>query len=453
MTPSEIRRALEELGRQPSKSLGQNFLHDRNLALALVRQITPRAGECVVEIGPGLGALTEHLLAEGAQVLAIEKDGLLAARLRERFAGAALEVVHADALDFDLRTLWPRQPVKIIGNLPYYVSSQLIFHFTSALCPAERALFLVQKEMADRLCASAGAPEYGLPSVLLGRRWVMRMGRRLPASVFYPEPKVESALVDFTLRGSARSHPETLAPCDPGVYERAARAGFGQRRKQLRKLLAAEFPGLEWPAAVSRLGVSETVRAEELDLAQWVALANVLQPFGQAQNAGERFDVVDDGDLVIGQAARAEVHARAWKHRAVYLLLRNAHGEVFLQRRSPWKDQAAGRWGSSAAGHVDAGEDYDEAVRREIGEELGVEAKDCRLEIVANLPPSAETGWEFVRLYRGRHDGPFRWPAAEVSTGAFFPEADISRWVGRRPHDFSPGFLQCWEASGGACGL
>ena len=446
MKLSDIRVALDSLGREPSRSLGQNFLHDQNVARAIVAEIDPQPGEHVVEIGPGLGALTEFVLEAGASVTAIEKDGVLAEFLRDRFRGRNLEVIHADALDFDLRTLWPRQPVKILGNLPYYVSSQLIFRFTSTLSPAQRCLFLVQREMADRLRAPAGSAECGLPTVLLGRRWQMTGGRRLKPTVFLPEPKVESALVAFE-----RRTPDELPLCDPTVFERLARTGFSQRRKQLRKLLEAELDGVSWSELASAIEISATARAEELSLGQWIALTNILSPPGAAQD-GEReiFDVVDDGDVVIGSAPRAEVHAKNLRHRAVHIFIFNFRGEIFLQRRSAWKDQAPGCWGSSAAGHVDCGEDYGASAIRELGEELdlhGVSAGE--LEPVTVLPPTAGNGWEFVRLYRLKRDGPFRWPAAEVETGAFFPLDLVGNWIERRPHDFSPGFQECWAAGRG----
>lgn len=443
MKLSDIRAALAALGREPSRSLGQNFLHDQNVARAIVAEIDPRPGEHLVEIGPGLGALTEFALETGASVTAIEKDGAMAEFLRDHFRGRDLEVIHADALEFDLRTLWSRQPVKILGNLPYYVSSQLIFHFTEALSPAQHCLFLVQREMADRLRAPAGSAECGLPTVLLGRRWRMTGGRRLKPSVFLPEPKVDSALVSF-----ARRAPGELPPCDPTVFERLARTGFSQRRKQLRKLLESELDGVNWPELAAAIGISATARAEELSLAQWIALTSVLSPLGSAQNGeGEVFDVVDEHDLVIGSASRDEVHAKSLRHRAVHIFIFNGHGEIFLQRRSAWKDQAPGCWGSSAAGHVDRGEDYPVTARRELGEELdlrGVAAGD--LAWVATLPPTADNGWEFVQLYRLQRDGPFRWPAAEVETGAFFPVGLVADWLRRRPGDFSPGFRECWQA-------
>lgn len=441
MTQSEIRSALAELGREPSRSLGQNFLHDQNLCRAIVRQIDPAPGETVVEIGPGLGALTEPLVETDAEVLALEKDQILAARLQRVFAGR-LDVVAGDALDFDLRPLWPRQPVKILGNLPYYVSSQLIFHFCSELSPARRALFLVQREMAERLCAAPGSAEYGLPTVLLGRRWRMTRGRLLPAGVFHPAPKVESALIDFAPRG-----PGELPVCDATVFERAARAGFSQRRKQLRKLLTAEFPELDWASVRAAAGATDTVRAEELALEQWIALTNALAPVGAAQDVhGEMFDVVDAEDRVIDRRSRGEVHARNLWHRAIHLLLTNRKGEVFLQKRSLAKDQNPGAWGSSAAGHVDAGEDYAAAARREIREELGLEADAVALREAARLPPTEGNGWEFVRVFRAEAEGPFRYPASEVETGAFFPPEVVGEWLRRRPQDFTPAFQECWAA-------
>ena len=446
MKLSDIRSALDSLGREPSKSLGQNFLHDRNIAKAIVAAIEPGPGDHLVEIGPGLGALTEFALDSGATVTAIEKDGVLAEFLRNRFAGRGLDVVHADALDFDLRTLWPRQPVKILGNLPYYVSSQLIFHFTSALSPATRCLFLVQREMADRLRAPAGTGEYGLPTVLLGRRWVMKELRRLRPSVFLPEPNVDSVLLEFS-----RRPPHDLPDCYPEVFERAARAGFSQRRKQLRKLLEGEFGALDWPRLAKAIGADEAVRAEALSLEQWIALANFLAPLPAAQDPdAEIFDVVDEEDRVIDRASRGEVHARGLPHRATHIFVLNARGEIFLQCRSLGKDQAPGCWGSSAAGHLDSGEDYRSAALRELREELGLtDVTDNDLEPVAVLPPSKENGWEFVQFFRMRRDGPFHWPASEIETGTFFPSDLIGTWLDRRPMDFSPGFRECWSAAHG----
>lgn len=441
MKLSTIRSTLAELELSPSKSLGQNFLHDQNLARWIVAQLDAQPGDEMIEIGPGLGALTAFALESGANLTALEKDGRLAGFLRARFAGELrARVIHGDALEFDVRTLWPRQPVKVFGNLPYYVSTPLLFHFTSPASPAVLAVFLLQRELAQRIAAAApGGKDYGILSLVIGRRWRVQLLRTLPASVFLPEPKVESALIRLTPRA-----PGELPDCDGPTFERLVRAGFSQRRKQLRKLLP---PELSWPAAAEQLRVAETARGEELTLLQWIALANLLNPVLEtnAQNLdAERFDVVDAADRAVGIDTRGHVHARGLRHRAVHVFVFNGAGEMFLQKRSRWKDKQPGKWDSSAAGHVDSGEDYAAAARRELAEELGLD-RPAPPAAVGSIPATAETGWEFVTLFSAQAEGPFTWPAAEIEWGGFFPVGVIQEWVERRPGDFAPGFIRCWD--------
>ncbi|MBV9656867.1 MAG: ribosomal RNA small subunit methyltransferase A [Verrucomicrobia bacterium] len=452
MNLSAIRAQLAQLAVTPAKTLGQNFLHDGNLARWLVAQVEPQPGERLVEIGPGLGALTEHTLARGAQLTAIEKDGRLAAHLRERFqketATGQLAVVHGDATLFDVRALWPDGPVTVLGNLPYYVTTPLLFHFCGPAAPTERALLVMQRELAARLAATpAQAGDYGILSLVIQRRWRVQFLRTLPASVFTPTPKVASGAVWLTPRA-----PGELPPCDGETFEQLVRRGFSQRRKQVGKLLAVLLPDGDWPAAATRLGVSEKARAEELDLARWIALANLVRPVEPAaaqDGAREIFDVVDAANAVVGQASRAEVHARGLRHRALHIFVFNAAGELFLQRRSPWKDTHPDKWDSSAAGHLDAGESYAAAARRELREELGLDAARAaatELREVAELGPARpETGWEFIRLFVAQCDGPFRPPPEEIAWGGFFPLAIVERWIRQRPGDFAPGFLECWK--------
>ncbi len=450
MKLSDIRAALSELAVTPSKTLGQNFLHDQNLARWIVGQLGASAGDELLEIGPGLGALTGAALATGARVTALEKDGRLAGHLRARFADETrLRVEHMDALDFDVRTLWPKRPVKVFGNLPYYISTPLLFHFTSPDAPVTRAIFLLQRELAERIAAAGpGTKDYGILSVIVGRRWRVELLRTMPASVFLPEPKVESALISLTPRG-----PGELPACDVPMFDQLVRAGFSQRRKQLGNLLRPFLTGengLSWPQLAGVIGVKKTVRGEELSLHQWIALSNVVRPVepAAAQDAqGETFDVVDAEDRVVGTASRGRVHAEDLRHRAIHMLVFNAAGELFLQKRSPWKDKHPRKWDSSAAGHLDSGETYDAAARRELSEELGLPAAiadELPLEELGRLPASVETGWEFIRLYGVRHDGPFRWPAAEIEWGGFFPRAVVTGWIAAHPDDFAPGFIRCW---------
>jgi 16S rRNA (adenine1518-N6/adenine1519-N6)-dimethyltransferase len=440
MKLSTITASLAQLGMQPTRSLGQNFLHDQNLADWIVAQLALQPGDAWLELGPGLGALTEFALARSTNGLLIEKDGRMVGFLQERFPG--VEIVHGDATEFDVRELFARGPVKVLGNLPYYVSSQILFQFTDEPSPVSMLIFTLQKELAERLSAAPRTKAYGALTLLIGRRWRVKYLRTLPGSVFHPAPNVESAVVAITPRPVGE-----LPDCDGAHFRKLVKQGFSQRRKQLRKNLADQQ--IDWPALCAHLGVEETTRAEELSLPQWIALTNFAssstpdQAGSGAQDVhGEIFDVVDENDRVTHQTSRFNVHAHKLRHRAVHVFVFNARGDLFLQKRSRWKDKCPSVWDSSAAGHVNAGDDYATTAPREIREELGVEAE---LEEFAALAASESTGWEFVRLYRAQHEGPFRLPPAEIESGAFFTPEQIARWIAARPQDFAPGFLACWQ--------
>jgi 16S rRNA (adenine1518-N6/adenine1519-N6)-dimethyltransferase len=434
MKPSEIRATLDRLGSRPTQSLGQNFLHDRNLAEWIVAQLDLQPDEPWVELGPGLGALTEFAWARSKNGLVIEKDGRLVPELTERFPG--LEIVHGDAAEFDLRDLFATGPVKVLGNLPYYISSQILLGFTAEPSPVSAIVFTLQKELAERLAAEPRTKAYGALTLLLGRRWRVKYLRTIPPTVFAPQPGVESALVRITPRA-----PGEVPECDGELFRKLVKLGFSQRRKLLRKNLAAH--GLDWPALTAHLGVLETTRAEELSLEQWIALTNFAAGATEsvAQDVhGEIFDVVDEQDRPIGRATRHEVHAQHLRHRAVHILVFNGRGDLFLQKRSRWKDKHPGQWDSSAAGHVNAGHEYAATAVRELEEEIGVSAP---VEEIATIAACEGTGWEFVKLYRARHDGPFRLAPAEIECGAFFTLEQVERWSRARPQDFAPGFLEC----------
>ena len=439
MKLSEIDATLREIRVSPVKTLGQNFLHDRNLARWIVEKAELSADDYVVEIGPGLGALTEFILESGARVLAIEKDQRLAEFLRTRFSDSRLEIVHGDALDFDLRPLFAEPRVKLLGNLPYYIASQLLLKFTKYPSPISLWLLMLQKEMARRISAAPGTSDYGALTLAIQLQYRVEFLRTVAASVFLPAPDVDSAFVRITPRLA-----DELPPHDPETFFRLVRQGFSQRRKQLRNLLREEIPG--WEEAAGAVGFDPRARAEELSLAQWIALSERSRvDLTETPKPGdsERFSVVDENDQVVGDAPRGEVHGNNLRHRAVHLFIFNREGELFLQKRSRWKDRHPLLWDSSAAGHVDAGEDYDETANRELEEELGVKTE---LNRVVKLACSERTGWEFIWLYRGEHDGPFRLAKAEIEHGEFFPVEVVSRWAKARPDDFAPGFLDCWAA-------
>ncbi|HLW34706.1 MAG TPA: 16S rRNA (adenine(1518)-N(6)/adenine(1519)-N(6))-dimethyltransferase RsmA [Chthoniobacterales bacterium] len=438
MKLSEIPALLREIGVSPVKSLGQNFLHDRNLARWIVDQASIAGDDYIVEIGPGLGVLTEFALEKGARVLAIEKDKRLVQFLRERFTNQNVEIIHADASEFDVRTLYAQSRVKLIGNLPYYISSQLLIKFLEYPSPISLWLLMLQKELAARLGATPRTSDYGALTLQIQFHYRVEYLRTVSQNVFLPKPDVDSAIVRLTPRAERE-----LPACDYAVFEKLVRRGFSQRRKQLGKLLRQE--GADWERIVTTLGLNPWARAEELSLEQWIALTNCVAPVDPGKDniePEEQFQVVDERDTAVGSAPRSQVHANNLLHRAVHILIFNSQGEVFLQLRSRWKDRHPMQWDSSAAGHVDAGETYDQTADRELEEELGVETT---LEKVAKLPASDRTGLEFICLYQGRYDGTMRLNRTEIEAGRYFPPSVIDDWMAARPNEFAPGFVECWK--------
>jgi 16S rRNA (adenine1518-N6/adenine1519-N6)-dimethyltransferase len=438
MKLSEIRATLKEIGVSPAKALGQNFLHDQNLARWIVDQAQINPEDYVVEIGPGLGALTRFLLEKGAYILAIEKDVRLAKFLRSRFGDKQLEIVNIDALKTDPRVLFAHPRVKLIGNLPYNISSVLLLKFLEYPSPISLCLLMLQKEMAMRLSASPCTHDYGALTLRVQLHHRVKYLRRVPATVFVPRPDVDSAVVRFLPRD-----PVELPQHDDELLLKLIRVGFSQRRKQLRKLLR-EY-ARDWNVLSSCLKIDPNARAEELSLLQWIGLANCIAPppcQEMCSTPNEQFPVVDQNDRICGYESRAEVHANNLCHRAVHILIFNRAGEVYLQQRSRWKDRHPFKWDSSAAGHVTAGENYDETARRELKEELGV---DVPLERVFRLTASSRTDHEFISGYCGVVSEDVVPNKCEIERGVFFPPAVIDGWTSARPDDFAPGFLECWK--------
>ena len=165
----------------------------------------------------------------------------------------------------------------------------------------------------------------------------------------------------------------------------------------------------------------------------------------QGQDPDELFDVVDENDQVVGVMPRREVHRLGLRHRAVHVLLFNGRGEIFLQKRSLFKDANPGLKSTSCAGHLDAGEHYDDAARRELGEELGLAPGSIpELTFLFKLPPSRATGMEFVRIYQGVHNGPFTLNLAEVESGEWISPAALDRSLADHPRDYTPSLALIW---------
>lgn len=439
MKLSDIRATLREIRLSPAKRLGQNFLHDQNLARWIVDQAQISSEDYVVEIGPGLGALTRFILEKGARVLALESDRRLAEFLRTRFDHQRLEVLNLDALKFDARVLFAHRRAKLIGNLPYSISSALLLKFVSQPSPISLCMLMLQKEVATRLSAVPCTHNYGGLTLRVQLHHHIKYLRTVPSTVFFPQPEVDSAIVRLLQRD-----PRDLPQRDNHLLLKLIHDGFSQRRKQLRNLLREYVT--DWETLARALNIDPRVRAEELSLSQWIALTNSIAPPARAdasQEQDERFPVVDKNDRILRSESRSEVHGNNLLHRAVHILLFNEAGEVYLQQRSRSKDRHPLKWDSSVSGHVAVGETYDETAQRELNEELGVTVP---LRSVAKLPASERTDHEFIWLYDGAASGDFVPNSAEIEQGAFLPTSAVDGWTTARPEDFAPAFLECWKA-------
>lgn len=442
MTGHEIRDALEAAGVMPSRQLGQNFLCDPNMARWITDQLDARPEDTIVEVGPGTGALTEHLVGRVRRLVLVEFDSRLAAWLKERFADEpTVEVHHADAVKFDARTLFKHRPVKFLGNLPYSCGGAIMRNFLSRPNPYERAVVMLQKEVIERLAAGPRCKEYGVLTLRVQSEWVVRPLRTVPPEAFHPRPQIDSSVALLLPRG------KDLPAFDARRFDGLIRRGFAQRRKQMGKQMPESPP---WEEVSGAIGAALTARAEELSLEQWVELARRYDdhPLRDIPQRGDEvFDVVDEADEVTGQATRREVHERNLLHRAVHVFVLNRHGELLLQKRSRFKDVHPGVWDSSVAGHLDAGENYEAAAARELDEEMGIQGVSP--EEIGRISPCESTGWEHVRLFLVRWDGVPRFPSSEVEAALWMGSDELQSWIDSRPGDFAGGFLECWKVARG----
>lgn len=251
------------------KRFGQNFLIDRQVIADIVSAVAPHRGDCVVEIGPGLGALTDPLLQRLDHLHVVEIDRDIVARLRPRYSPERLTIHEGDALDFDFSSLTGESGAKlhIVGNLPYNISTPLLFHLADFADHVYDMHFMLQKEVVERLVAEPGTSDFGRLSVMLQYRFVMDWLFGVPPECFAPAPKVDSAVVRLIPRPR-----HELTVRDDARFAALVSAAFAQRRKMLRNNLK----GLLGDQDFERLGIAPTARAEELSVDDYVRIANAL---------------------------------------------------------------------------------------------------------------------------------------------------------------------------------
>ena len=252
-------------GHRPRKRFGQNFLADPHYIARIIGAIDPRPGDNVVEIGPGLGALTGALIERAARIAAVEIDRDLAARLRLRFAPDRLTLFETDALTFDFAALGDK--LRVVGNLPYNISSPLLFHLAGNEQRLRDVHVMLQREVVARMTAKPATPDYGRLTVMLQARFAMTRLFTVPPGAFRPAPEVESAVARLIPLGAARP-----AIADEALFARIVGAAFGQRRKTLRNALA----DIADEAALRGAAIDPSARGETLSVADFVRLANVL---------------------------------------------------------------------------------------------------------------------------------------------------------------------------------
>jgi len=260
----------KHLGHVARKRFGQNFLHDPSIISCIISAIRPRPEDHLIEIGPGLGALTEELLDGAGALEAVELDRDLIPVLRTKFFmyGDKFQIHEADALKFDFSTLRnDERQLRVVGNLPYNISTPLIFHLLSFSGLISDMHFMLQKEVVERLAAQAGDPNYGRLGIMAQYYCRVEKLFLVPPGAFNPPPKVDSAIVRLTPYEEL-----PLKAKDPAILQDVVRTAFGQRRKTLRNnlkpLLSAE--------QLEAIGIDSSLRPERLTLAEFINIADTV---------------------------------------------------------------------------------------------------------------------------------------------------------------------------------
>ena len=269
------RALLDKYDLRAKKSWGQNFLGDEHILDDIARLAAPRPGTRVVELGAGLGHLTARLLERGALVTAVERDRDMARVLRGELKDA-ITLLEADAARLDYAALAAGGPLSVVGNLPYHLTSPILFDLLDQSGQVVSAVFLLQREVAERLAASPGEKDWGVLSVFLQREADVSVERIVPPGAFFPPPRVHSAVIHVGFRPPAAA----AAVTDRARFRKLVKAGFAQRRKTLRNALEAGqvAPPEALAAALLAAGVDPGRRGETLTIEEWAAVERALGP-------------------------------------------------------------------------------------------------------------------------------------------------------------------------------
>tara|TARA_R110000772_G_scaffold174828_1_gene286734 strand:- start:621 stop:1484 length:864 start_codon:yes stop_codon:yes gene_type:complete len=268
----------KKAGHQARKRFGQNFLHDPGVIERIIRAIHPKPDEAIVEIGPGLGAITEEILAVNPKLQVVELDRDLIPVLRTKFFNYPDFRIHeADALKFDFSQLVDEKPLRIIGNLPYNISTPLIFHLLAQSGVVQDMHFMLQKEVVQRMAAIPGDNNYGRLGIMTQYFCKVQPLFEVGPGAFRPAPKVDSAIVRLV------PHTELPYPAkDLGTLQAVVRTAFNARRKTLRKALG----GLVTVEQLQALGINDGLRPENLSLADYVSIADLLTAEKSSEQCG-----------------------------------------------------------------------------------------------------------------------------------------------------------------------
>lgn len=272
MTLTEMRQMLKSRDIMLTKSLGQNFLHDGNQLQRIVTAADLKPTDLVLEIGPGLGPLTERLLKNSSKVLAIELDQRLVEVLKDRLSAAEnLELLHADALKYLQTTPRDWSDWKLVANLPYSVASPILVELSEAIGCPERIVATLQLEVARRLMAQPGTKDYGVLTLLIQLRYQPGEMLRIPSGCFHPEPDVDSGCVTLIRRETPLLDYE-----EAKLYKRVVKLALSQRRKMLLKLLKQNWPAEKLLEIFGTLGLDEKIRGEKVSVEQFVEMTKRL---------------------------------------------------------------------------------------------------------------------------------------------------------------------------------